>query len=189
MDDLKILKLSMVFSFPILLFLILFCALLCNESASGESSVIVANSLSLPFNKDTNWSVTSKYGNRYDPISHERFQFHSGIDLGTSCGTDVIASANGIVVEVGYNENGLGNYVYLKHNTDTGILYTAYGHMLDDSIVVINEQPINAGDKIGSVGSTGYSTGCHLHFSIAKEELSFDKQHTIDPNFVVNGLK
>jgi murein DD-endopeptidase MepM/ murein hydrolase activator NlpD len=108
--------------------------------------------------------------------------------LGAPAGTDVVASADGIVYEVGYSATGLGNYVYIEHQTGDGVLYTAYGHMLDDSIVVEKDQPIMKGQKIGEVGSTGASTGYHLHFMIMKNKISFKSEDLIDPYFVIYGL-
>ncbi len=172
------------------LILVLFLALLCSQSSSGgEAIVVVANDdFSIPFESSNLFSVTSPFGYRVDPLGSGETKFHSGIDLGSACGTDVLASVDGVVYEVGYSETGLGNYVYIKHQTSSGTLYSAYGHMLDDSIVVEKDEPIEKGQKIGQVGSTGASTGCHLHFMIMKNKISFNSEDLIDPYFVIYGL-
>lgn len=61
--------------------------------------------------------------------------------------------------------------------------------MLDDSIVVEEGQIVYKGMQIGSVGSTGNSTGNHLHFMIMKDKISFQKENLIDPTYVIYGLK
>lgn len=174
---------------PSILLLILFLVLLVNEAGSGDSSVVVTSQFSIPFENAGVFTVTSPFGSRLDPLGSGKTKFHSGIDLGAPCGTDVLASADGIVYEVGFSPTGLGNYVYIKHETEQGVMYTAYGHMLDNSIVVEKEQPIVLGTKIGQVGSTGASTGCHLHYMIMKGKISFSPDDLIDPNFVIYGLK
>lgn len=172
------------------LILVLFLSLLCSQSSSGgEAIVVVANNdFSIPFESSNLFSVTSPFGYRVDPLGSGETKFHSGMDLGSPCGTDVLASVDGVVYEVGFSESGLGNYVYIKHQTGDGVLYTAYGHMLDDSIVVEKDEPVVKGQKIGQVGSTGASTGCHLHFMIMKNKISFKSEDLIDPYFVIYGL-
>ena len=109
------------------------------------------------------------------------------MDLASSCGNNVVASADGIVYEVGYSPTGLGNYVYIKHTTNAGAIFTAYGHMLDNSITVIKDEPIAKGQPIGQVGSTGASTGCHLHFMIMKNKISFQEKDLIHQKFIIYG--
>ncbi len=67
-------------------------------------------------------------------------------------------------------------------------MYTAYGHMLDNSIVVEKGDSVLKGQKIGEVGSTGASTGCHLHFMIMKGKISYKEEDLINPRFVIDGL-
>ena len=190
MSELKKIVLMMGGGVLLPLILVLFLALLCSQSSSGgEAIVVVANDdFSIPFESSNLFSVTSPFGYRVDPLGSGETKFHSGIDLGSACGTDVLASVDGVVYEVGYSETGLGNYVYIKHQTSSGTLYSAYGHMLDDSIVVEKDEPIEKGQKIGQVGSTGASTGCHLHFMIMKNKISFNSEDLIDPYFVIYGL-
>ena len=190
MSELKKIGLMMGGGVLLPLILVLFLALLCSQSSSGgEAIVVVANDdFSIPFASSNLFSVTSPFGYRGDPLGSGETKFHSGIDLGSACGTDVLASVDGVVYEVGYSETGLGNYVYIKHQTSSGTLYSAYGHMLDDSIVVEKDEPIEKGQKIGQVGSTGASTGCHLHFMIMKNKISFNSEDLIDPYFVIYGL-
>lgn len=190
MSELKKIGLMMGGGVLLPLILVLFLALLCSQSSSGgEAIVVVANDdFSIPFASSNLFSVTSPFGYRVDPLGSGETKFHSGIDLGSACGTDVLASVDGVVYEVGYSETGLGNYVYIKHQTSSGTLYSAYGHMLDDSIVVEKDEPIEKGQKIGQVGSTGASTGCHLHFMIMKNKISFNSEDLIDPYFVIYGL-
>lgn len=187
MNDLKILKIFLFASFPFLLFIVLFVSLLAGESAN--ETIVVTTEFHLPFTQETRFSVTSSYGYRIDPIEKKQ-KFHSGIDLGTSCGTNILASNQGIVYEVGYNEEELGNYVYLKHNSfDLGIIYSVYGHMLDDSITVVKDELVNVGQVIGQVGTTGRSTGCHLHFMLMKEKISFLPKDLIDPSYIISQIK
>lgn len=106
-------------------------------------------------------TLSSGYGNRIDPISGRR-RFHDGIDIATSYGAPVYAYADGTVVAAGWNGTR-GNYVTIKHPNG---LQTSYLHM--SKLSVKKGQTIKVGQQVGAVGSTGYSTGNHLHFSVTK---------------------
>lgn len=102
--------------------------------------------------------VTSPFGWRLHPISGE-WKFHAGVDLGYDYGTPVTAVFSGQVVQSGDFGDGYGNQILLYHpDIDS---YTRYGHM--SGLSVTAGDWVNAGDVIGWVGSTGYSTGPHLH--------------------------
>ncbi len=89
--------------------------------------------------------------------------FHTGLDVSTTEGTPVLAAGAGTVVLTGFNAGGYGNYVVISHG---GGLDTLYGHL--DSITVHTGQPVAKGQPIGTEGSTGNSTGAHLHFEVRK---------------------
>jgi len=106
------------------------------------------------------YTITSKYGNRYHPILKKN-SFHSGIDIGAPSGADILAANSGEVIVAGWN-NAYGNYVVINHG---GGQTTLYAHM--SKILVKKGNNVKRGDKIGRVGSTGWSTGPHLHFEIS----------------------
>jgi murein DD-endopeptidase MepM/ murein hydrolase activator NlpD len=85
---------------------------------------------------------------------------HPGIDIGVGFGTPIHAAASGIVILAG-PDGGYGNFVVIDHGNN---LATAYAHQ--ESIAVTVGQHVNQGDVIGYVGSTGFSTGPHLHFEV-----------------------
>lgn len=103
--------------------------------------------------------ITSVVGNRYHPISGE-YKYHAGMDIGCSYGDTIWASDSGTVITAGVN-GGYGNCVIIDHANG---YYTLYGHM--SSIAVSVGQTVNQGQTVGYVGSTGVSTGPHLHFEI-----------------------
>jgi murein DD-endopeptidase MepM/ murein hydrolase activator NlpD len=86
--------------------------------------------------------------------------FHHGVDFANSCGSAIYAAAAGRVVYAG-PYGGLGNYIHLDHGGNTG---TGYAHIRDGGIYVGVGQTVQAGQLIAAEGSTGQSTGCHLHF-------------------------
>ena len=102
--------------------------------------------------------VTSNYGWRMNPVT-TIWSFHSGIDLGAPFGTPVLAAKSGRVEYAGWGD-GYGNLVELDHGS-TG---TRYAHL--EAIYVAQGQSVAQGQQIGIVGSTGRSTGPHLHFEI-----------------------
>ena len=104
--------------------------------------------------------VTSDYGTRVSPMSGASSN-HKGIDIGASAGADIIAAADGTVTEASYS-SAAGNYVMIDHG---GGLYTVYMHA--SSLLVSPGQTVSAGDVIAKVGSTGISTGSHLHFGVS----------------------
>jgi murein DD-endopeptidase MepM/ murein hydrolase activator NlpD len=105
--------------------------------------------------------MTSRYGYRTHPIYGDR-RFHAGIDIGAGSGAAIAAADAGIVVFAG-TQGGYGNMVLVSHGLEGGReLVTAYAHQ--SSILVTDGQRVTKGQTIGRVGSTGNSTGPHLHF-------------------------
>ena len=103
---------------------------------------------------------TSGFGSRSDPFRHGA-AFHPGIDLAAPYGTPVYATADGTVERAGWNSGGYGNLVEIDHGR--GIL-TRYGHM--SAVLVHAGDKVTRGQQIGRVGSTGRSTGNHLHYEV-----------------------
>lgn len=108
-----------------------------------------------------NGPITSPFGSRRDPISGAP-SFHTGLDIGVSMGTPIHAPLGGRVTFAGWN-GGYGNYVVIDHGNG---LQTAYAHQ--SAIEVHVGEQVAAGQEIGRVGSTGYSTGPHLHFEVKR---------------------
>lgn len=104
--------------------------------------------------------VTSDYGNRVSPTAGASSN-HKGIDIGAAYGADIVAAADGTIIFAGYSNSG-GNYVMIDHG---GSLYTVYMHA--SSLCVSNGQKVTGGQIIAKVGSTGISTGNHLHFGVS----------------------
>lgn len=103
--------------------------------------------------------VSSDYGYRTDPI-HGGQQFHTGIDIPAPTGTPVVAAEAGVVVWATYS-NSAGNWIGVSHSNGTT---TVYMHL--SGFAVSTGQTVSAGQTIGYVGSTGWSTGAHLDFSV-----------------------
>ncbi|WP_310486493.1 peptidoglycan DD-metalloendopeptidase family protein [Chamaesiphon sp. VAR_69_metabat_338] len=101
--------------------------------------------------------TTSSFGWRTHPISGSR-RFHSGVDIGAPMGAPVVAAGSGIIISSGWL-GGYGKAVVIQHN---GVQQTLYGHLSE--VFVQPGQRIEQGTVIGRVGSTGNSTGPHLHF-------------------------
>src|SRR5207302_1136725 len=107
--------------------------------------------------------MTSPFGNRLDPYYHV-WQLHPGIDLAATPGTPIVAAAGGRVTQAGWF-GGYGNYTCVEHGQVGGQrLSTCYGHQSRSAVAV--GQQVVAGQVIGFVGSTGASTGPHLHFEV-----------------------
>lgn len=104
--------------------------------------------------------VSSRYGGRDDPFGYGGGDWHPGIDIAEDYGAPVYATASGYVSQAGWN-GGYGLYVLVNH--DYGVS-SAYAHMSD--VAVHSGAFVEKGEVIGYVGSTGYSTGPHLHFEI-----------------------
>ncbi|MBQ3405427.1 MAG: peptidoglycan DD-metalloendopeptidase family protein, partial [Oscillospiraceae bacterium] len=105
--------------------------------------------------------VTSNYGMRTNPVSGI-YRLHAGVDIGASYGTDIYAADSGTVVTSKYG-GGYGNYVVIYHGNGYS---TLYGHM--SAILCHSGQYVTQDSRIGKVGSTGLSTGPHLHFTVFK---------------------
>jgi len=111
------------------------------------------------FSRPVNGRITSGFGMRNHPILRRR-RLHAGIDFGASSGTPIRAAADGIVIAASYSR-GYGNMVILDHG---GGISTLYGHC--SRLYVSSGQRIKRGQSIAAVGSTGLSTGPHLHFEV-----------------------
>ncbi|MET1043554.1 MAG: peptidoglycan DD-metalloendopeptidase family protein [Microbacteriaceae bacterium] len=110
----------------------------------------------------TSGTISGGYGARPDKPLPSSGDFHYGLDVAAQCGTPIYAAAAGTVVEVG----ALGAYGYwVKLDHGEGV-ETGYAHLPSDGIGVILGQVVAAGQPIAVVGTTGSSTGCHLHFEV-----------------------
>lgn len=103
--------------------------------------------------------VTSKFGYRNHPVTGV-YKLHTGVDISAPNGTAIYAAQSGTVIIAGYS-SAWGNYVVINHG---GGVTTLYAHM--SKILTTKGAAVSAGTQIGKVGSTGYSTGNHLHFEV-----------------------
>ncbi len=103
--------------------------------------------------------ITSPFGTRYHPIQ-KRNKTHTGIDIGAGHGASILAAEAGTVLRADWN-SGYGNYVVIDHG---GGVQTLYGHC--SALLVKSGQTVSRGQQIALVGSTGVSTGPHLHFEV-----------------------
>ncbi|AXT85672.1 hypothetical protein C6I20_11045 [Aeromicrobium sp. A1-2] len=109
------------------------------------------------------YGVTSSYGMRFHPVLHV-YKLHDGTDFGVPCGTPIKAAAGGTVLQTYYNA-GYGNRVVLNNGSMRGkSIVTTYNHLT--RWIVSPGQRVSRGQVIGYSGTTGYSTGCHLHFMV-----------------------
>lgn len=151
-----------------------------NNEVKQEISTEIVYKGKFPIPIENFIKVTSKFGYR-EPIYVDGIQIsggkiHSGLDLVGYKDSKIISVANGEVTYAGW-QNGYGNCVEIKHIDETGKpFYTFYTHMKDNSLQVITGQIVNVGQVIGIQGTTGNSTGDHLHFEIKTEN-----KEKIDP--------
>lgn len=117
--------------------------------------------------------VTSRFGWRCHPVSGEQ-DFHKGVDIAAAQGTPILAALPGVVEQTGYSES-YGNFVVLRHSDN---LRTTYNHCSE--ILVKEGEQLARGDRIALVGSTGISTGPHLHFEVEVKGLKADPLQALE---------
>ena len=121
--------------------------------------------------------ISSTFGYRHDPFSKKKTLFHGGTDFVGPRGSTIVSAGDGVVVFSGYRY-GYGISVEIRHAHG---FTTRYAHM--DKTLVKNGQTVKAGDFIGKLGSTGRSTGPHLHFEVLIDDTK------VDPYPLVSGTK
>lgn len=104
--------------------------------------------------------ISSTFGGREDPVKGGG-EFHNGVDFAAPNGTPIYAPAPGVVAEASYSENSFGNFIRLNHENG---FYTFYAHCSE--LKVKKGDVVTRGQHIGGVGSTGKSTGYHLHYEV-----------------------
>lgn len=134
------------------------------ESPVTDRLPVAPNANAALANTPSIWPVVgplrSGFGGRSDPFGGSSFEFHKGQDISAPWGTPVVATANGIVVIAGWLR-GYGWVVYVDHGNG---LSTRYGHLSRIDVAV--GQTLKRGEQLGLVGSTGRSTGPHLHYEV-----------------------
>ena len=120
--------------------------------------------------------ISSSYGNRRDPFNGSS-QFHSGIDFDGSLGDDILAVAGGVVSFSG-QKNGYGNVIEIDHGNG---YVTRYGHNSRNLLQV--GDPVRPGDLIAKMGSTGRSTGTHVHFEV------WENGRVVNPSTFIKGQR
>ena len=136
-----------------------------SKSSSAVSPKYVNGAFSWP--APASYTITSPYGYRIHPV-YKTKKFHSGIDVGAGYGTKVVAANGGTVTMAGWN-GGYGNCIVVDHG---GGLATLYAHL--SSMSVSRGNTVSKGQQIGKIGSTGVSTGPHLHFEVLRNGSTTD---------------
>ena len=119
--------------------------------------------------RPTGGGVSSPYGYRFNPVTGA-WALHAGIDLAPGCNAPILAAHAGTILFAG-PYGGYGNFILM--NNGDGIS-TGYGHIVNGGILVRAGEQVSAGQQIALVGSTGQSTGCHLHFEVRPNGTAID---------------
>lgn len=137
-----------------------------DEGDNGEEPATCDERFATPMD---DFEMSSPFGMRQDPLSPSRRRMHRGIDLAAPTGTPVFATASGTALMAGYCDRGTGNCIVLEH----GCGWRSQYFHLDEVHIRVNSW-VEQGAHIGDVGSTGRSTGPHLHFQIGRDGQDFD---------------
>ncbi len=131
------------------------------REAARRAAGIIGQTTTAPgaLNWPVTGTITSPFGYRPNPFGGG-MEFHQGLDIAAPTGTTVTAAAGGTIISAGWY-GGYGNYILIDHG---GGMATGYGHL--SQIFVSAGQQVQKGQAIGAVGSTGMSTGPHLHFEV-----------------------
>lgn len=121
-----------------------------------------------------NYEISSSFGYRIGPISGQP-GIHTGLDMAAPYGEKILAAADGTVVDASWDDS-YGNYIKIRHDNNT---VTIYAHC--SSLVACEGERVKTGDVIAKVGSTGDSTGNHLHFEVRKDNIR------INPSYLLYG--
>ena len=129
-----------------------------------QDKIILIGNKERPKGMATNSFIKPTVG-RYTSLFEYRWgSFHTGVDIANGMGTSIVASDGGRVIAAGWNSYGLGNHVKIDHGNG---YVTLYGHMVGVDVKVGDR--VDQGEHIGRMGSTGFSTGPHVHFEVIKD--------------------
>ncbi|MFL6375079.1 MAG: M23 family metallopeptidase [Pyrinomonadaceae bacterium] len=127
----------------------------------------------------TEWAhlgkINNEFGFRRNPFGGRAYEFHPGMDIDGERGDQVMASASGTVIKAAYT-NGYGNMVEIDHGNG---IHSRYGHM--SKLDVSAGDTVTRGQLIGEIGSTGRSTGPHLHFEVRYNDKPINPRHFLKP--------
>ena len=123
------------------------------------------------------YAVNSNFGMRRHPVDG-KMKAHRGVDIAAPHGVEVKTSAEGEVVRAGYQPTGFGNFVEVRHPNG---LTTVYAHL--SKVEVAPGQKLAKGQEIGEVGSTGLSTGPHLHFEVRRNGVQMNPMRVLGRTF------
>lgn len=156
---------------------------LTNESDAEENAIEqqlqAIEATSNPEFIPTIWAhlgkINNEFGFRRNPFGGSRYEFHAGLDIDGERGDTVVAPANGIIIKAGW-QGGYGNMIEIDHGNG---LTTRYGHLSKIEIQV--GDTINRGQIIGLIGSTGRSTGPHLHYELRVNDKPINPRRFLPP--------
>ena len=133
---------------------------LCNPSTSPLALVVLRITLH-QVSGQARGVITSPFGSRVDPVTGAIGAFHEGVDIADDYGTPIVATAAGVVTFAGYTDGGYGNLVEIDHGNG---FVTRYGH--NSAVLVTVGMSVKQGQTIALMGSTGKSTGAHVHYEV-----------------------
>lgn len=125
------------------------------------------------------YAINSNFGSRRLP-TEARARQHEGVDIAAPVGTPILAAAEGEVVRTGYEAGGYGHFIEVSHPNG---LSSFYGHL--SRVDVRSGDRLNAGESIGRVGTTGRSTGPHLHFEIRRAGAKMNPERVIGREYAI----
>lgn len=138
---------------------------------------ILPDSVNIPLISNKEKFTLTWYGQLNSTFKYRWGRHHNGLDIDLKIGDTIVAAFDGIVRYAQFNTSGFGNCVIIRHLNG---LETVYGHM--SKLIVIPNQYVTSGQPIGLGGSTGHSTGPHLHLETRYKDIPFDPQLIIDVN-------
>ncbi|KQO62336.1 hypothetical protein ASF23_11120 [Curtobacterium sp. Leaf261] len=154
------------------------------DGYSVTDAVVIPQNTSGTFTNDPNGTIqwpfpvgvpiSSGFGARNVAGCSFCSTFHEGIDFAPGQGTPIGSVAAGTVIKVKADDGGYGNDVWVQHDVDGEQFVSVYGHMKDGSFKVVQGQTVTVGQELGEVGSTGNSTGPHLHLEIHVNDVPVD---------------